>query len=91
LLVKVAGADVFAGKVMVVVMMPGAGPVPLFVMVMGTSLAWFAVNGVIGCPITVVKSGTPAVATTVALTEQVPVPCADVIVKACVRATPPPS
>jgi hypothetical protein len=89
--VKVAGADVFAGKVILVVMMPGAGPVPIFVMVIGTSLGCPDVNGVIGCPITVVKSGIPAIATTVALTEQVPVPCDDVIVKACVRAAPVPS
>lgn len=40
LVVKFAGADVPVGNVIVVVIMPGAGPVPTFLTVICTSLGW---------------------------------------------------
>jgi hypothetical protein len=59
-LVKVAGADVPVGNVMVVVIGPVAGPDPTFVVVIGILLTCPTVSGVAGWPIVVVKSGTPA-------------------------------
>jgi hypothetical protein len=47
-LVKVAGADVPAGNVMVVVIGPVAGPEPTFVVVTGTLLTCPTVSGVVG-------------------------------------------
>jgi hypothetical protein len=59
LLVKVAGAVTPAGNVIVVVIIPGAEPVPTFATVIGKSLGCPTVNGVNGCPTVVVISGTP--------------------------------
>ena len=48
LLVKVAGADVPAGNVIVVVMIPGAGLPPMFLTTTGTLLGVPTTNGVKG-------------------------------------------
>ena len=61
-LVKEAGADVPVGIVNVVAIGPVAGAVPLLVIVTGMLLGCPAVKGVAGCPILVVKSGTPTTA-----------------------------
>ena len=56
-LVNEAGAEVPVGKVNVVAIGPVAGPEPILVIVTGTLLGCPAVNGVVGCPMVVVKSG----------------------------------
>jgi hypothetical protein len=62
-LVKVAGADVPAGNVMVVVIGPVAGPEPMLVVVTGTLLTCPTINGVAGWPTVVTKSGAGAFCT----------------------------
>ena len=59
LLVKLAGALVPAGSVIVVVMVPVVGPLPLLVTVTGTLLATPATKLGEGWPMVVVKSGAP--------------------------------
>ena len=63
LLVNVAGALIPVGKVIVVVIMPVVGEVPIFVTVTGTILGVPTTNGVNGCPIVVTKSGAGVAAT----------------------------
>ena len=62
LLVNVTGALVPVGKVIVVVIIPVVGEVPIFVTVTGIMLGIPATNGVNGCPIVVTKSGDGAAA-----------------------------
>jgi hypothetical protein len=61
LLKKLAGAVVPVGKVNVVVIGPVAGAEPTFVIVTGILLGSPTVSGVVGWPILVIKSGTPAI------------------------------
>ena len=58
LLLKLAGALVPAGSVIVVVIGPVVGPVPLLVTVIGTLLGCPSTKAGDGCPIVVVKSAT---------------------------------